>query len=618
MCGILGTVGTGDPQNEDAAIIRRLMRIMWRRGPDDEGLWSDQHCTFGFRRLAVIDPTPSGHQPMLTPDGRYVLVYNGEVYNFVPLRAELEGRGVRFQSNTDTEVVLHALAHWGEDGLRRFNGIFALAFYDTVERRLLLARDPIGVKPLYYLAHRNGALFASQYDQILKHPWSWELPLDPSALQLYLRLGYVPPPRAMLAGTEMLLPGHAVVWTPRGCHAQRSYYSLPEPPVDRLAFDDAVEEAEEVLSRAVHRQLVSDVPLGVFLSGGIDSPLVAALAQEQSTEALDAFTISSEAADMDESATAQEIAQAIAVRHHVRRAGAQSAHDLVARTTDAFGEPFADHSSIPTLLVSEVARERLVVALSGDGGDEIFFGYPRFRKVLQTRSLFGWPQPARIARYAAGRMGALPEVPAGVRFENVGRWYLNSHAYWSTSDLKAGAPSLEALPDDFHLYDSPVMPGADGLADWLRRNEMAGHLQRVLLKVDRASMHHHLEVRVPLLDLDVIEFAMRVAPSACMNSRHDKAVLRSLLARRVPLQITEQPKKGFTVPLAEWLRGPLRDMVNDLLLTRDAHPAGVFDRSHLVRMYEEHLAGADRTLPLWCALALQLWWERHYAKRTCA
>jgi asparagine synthase (glutamine-hydrolysing) len=357
--------------------------------------------------------------------------------------------------------------------------------------------------------------------------------------------------------------------------------------------------------------MVSDVPLGVFLSGGIDSPLIAALAQAQAAQQLDAFTVHGESLELDESADAKMFAEKIGVRHFLRHGDATEVEALVQQNTAAFSEPFADHSSIPTLLVSEVARERLTVALSGDGGDELFFGYPRFRKVLGTHRLFGLPRKARVARYAAGRLGVLGPVPAGVRFDNIGSWYLNSHAYWQASDLAACAPSLSALPKDFELYSAPPSMTVDKQADWLRQNELMGHLQRVLLKVDRASMHHSLEVRVPLLDLEVVEFAMRVAPNACMTDKHDKAILRALLARQVS-SFVDGPKRGFTLPVGEWLRGPLRPLVHDLLLTGDPHPVGLFEKSGLLRMYNDHLSGIDRTLPLWAALSLQLWWGHHY------
>lgn len=593
--------------------MARLTRMMARRGPDDLGAWTDhRHLILGFRRLAVIDLSAAGHQPMVTPDGRYVLVFNGEVYNYRDLRQELAAEGIRFASSTDSEVVLQALATWGDRALVRFNGIFALGFYDVVEERLLLARDPMGVKPLYYLAARQGVVFASQYDQLLNHPLARSLNIDNDALQLFLRLGYIPAPRAMVTQTHMLRPGCRIVFTPRFRGEQEAYFSLPDPPAIRLGQMDAMEEGEGVLTDAVRRQMVSDVPLGVLLSGGVDSPLVAALGQEQVCRQLDAFTIGGEDIELDESARAGAIAAAIGVRHFLRRAVASEVEDLVGHNTAAFGEPFADHSSIPMLLVSEIARERLTVALSGDGGDELFFGYPRFRKVLLTRRMFKLPRLARVARYAAGRAGMLPAVPAGIRFDTFGSWYLNSHAYWTSADLAAAAPALGALPIDFDLYHSPPVRSFNQQADWLRRNEIFGHLQRVLLKVDRASMYHSLEVRVPLLDLEVVRFAMRVSPSACMTQNEDKAVLRALIERRIPQVPSSSPKRGFTLPVAGWLRGPLKGLVHDMLLVPEPQPAGLFKRGELDRMYKEHLCGRDRTLPLWAALSLQLWWHEHY------
>lgn len=612
MCGIVGIVRCNPARRgEDERQIAALTALMVRRGPDDVGTWSndDDDAVFGFRRLSIIDVSAAGHQPMISASGRHVLVYNGELYNFRQLRAELEAKGRRFRSASDTEVVLEALVAWGPAALERFNGMFALAFYDADAKALLLARDPIGIKPLYYLEHQQGVLFASQFDQVMAHPWRGEI--DPDGLQLYLRFGYVPPPWTMIRNARMLQPGHFVMVRAGAASPSRRFFDWPEPAAGE-GWDaaDASDRTSAVLADAVSRQMTSDVPLGVFLSAGVDSPLVAAVAADHSASPLDAFTIGSTDASMDESREAALLANDLRLRHVANVVGELDACELVTQHAQAFGEPFADHSSMPTLLVSQLARERVTVALSGDGGDELFFGYPRFAKVLGVQSLFSVPTALRTARYAAGKLGLLPRVPAGVRFPAVGAWYLDSHSYWHQADLDTVCPDLATLPSDFTLYDAPKTKDADELARWLRRTELEGHLQRILLKVDRASMFHSLEVRVPLLDLDVVSVAFRIPHTASMTEVGGKAVLRALLAEHTNAVALDAPKRGFTVPVGEWLRTSLRPHVEDLLLA-GAEPAGVFDLRGLRRMFDEHCQGRDRTLAIFAALSLQLWWQGH-------
>jgi asparagine synthase (glutamine-hydrolysing) len=617
MCGICGSFSLGGA-SEEGERVESMSALMRRRGPDDDGFWTDgTHATFGFRRLSIIDLSRAGHQPMLSDCGRYALVFNGEVYNFREIRRDLEGRGERFHSATDSEVVLHALMRWGWRALVRFNGMFALGFFDAVEKTLLLARDPMGIKPLYYYTHSGGLIFASQYDQLLHHPACDRTAVDSEALGLYLRLAYMPAPYGVIRGTHQLPAGHYLTVSPRRAPSVHGFYDFPQASEPYLTGSEAVDAIDAALAGAVRRQLVSDVPLGAFLSGGVDSPLVSATARRVSDQPLPAFTIGSNEAAFDETSDAAAYAKALDLQHHVRKFTEHDALDLVDSVVDAYGEPFADYSAFPTMMVSSLARENVKVALSGDGGDELFWGYQRFHKVLSAQPHFSRSRLTRVGRYAASRFLPGRRPPRGILFETIGDWFLDSHSGVRTARLRTIAPELTAIPSDFHLYDREETGDPQELAQWLRRNELLGHLQMVLLKVDRASMYYGLEVRVPLLDLEMVAVAARVDPRECISRGIGKQPLRAALARHVPPGLIPEPKRGFSVPLGRWLRNELRPLVEALLLDRDPYPAGMFNRSALRTYYREHLDGRrDHTRGLWTLVALQLWADRHLAAVT--
>ncbi len=605
MCGLVGVLSHDGAIAEHLDLLPELIALMARRGPDDAGSWTDgSHLALGFRRLAVLDPSPAGHQPMTSADGRHVIVFNGEVYNFADLRRELEAHDIRFCSGTDTEVVLQALITWGPVALERCNGMFALAWYDRLTRTLLLARDPIGIKPLWWLAHPRGLVFGSQLDQLLRHPFCDRSAVRAEVLSLYLRFGYLPPPYGLIAGTAQLEPGRWLRVQPGGAPEIVRYAS---PPVARRPYLSPA-AASDVVAAAVGRQTVSDVPTGAFLSGGVDSPLVAGLMQQAAPDPVPAFTIGSTDPALDESGAASAYARHLGLDHHLRTFSPIDDLRLVDDMAQAFSEPFGDHSALPTMLVSSMAREKVTVALAGDGGDELFFGYPRFAKVLGARPWFRLPRPARALAYGAGKVVPSHRPRRGVLFESIGEWYQDSHSGLRRADLAELCPEAVDVPEDFDLYDLDGAPDGDALAQWLRANELRGHLQMLLTKVDRASMHFGLEVRVPLLDLEVVGIAHRLDPAACMGKRP----LRRQLAGLVPPASIPGPKRGFDVPVGAFLRGALAPRVRALLLERDPWPEGLFSRAGLRRYVEDHLDGtADHTQGLWHLFALQLWADTH-------
>jgi len=611
MCGFVGAVSVEHLEPGDAASIRPLTSLLARRGPDDEGYWHDAHAAFGFRRLAVLDLSPAGHQPMVSPDGRFVLVFNGEVYNFGDLRSELAADGVRFLSHSDTEVVLHALIRWGDDALRRFNGMFALALYDTERRTVLLARDPMGIKPLYWLQHPNGIVFASQYDAVIRHPWCERQRLRADVAALYLQFGYVPSPYGIVEDTGQLSAGSMMTWSPGVRPAVREYAPWPDRPERYLSPQDGAEAAHAALHHAVSRQLVADVPVGTFLSGGIDSPLVTAISRSALDRQIPAFTIGSDSPDFDETDQARPYGEHLDVEHIVRTITEADALALYDDVLDAFGEPFGDYSAFPTMLVSRLARERVTVALSGDGGDELFFGYPRMWRALRWRRLFALPVLARRAVRKA--LTPLPKwrPPELTTLGSLGYMYATMHNEFGGATLGRVAPGLGQPPSDFGLYDLDGVPTADELAQWTRRNEVNGHLEKMLIKVDRASMHESVEVRVPLLDHDLATAAVSIDPFDCIDGTLGKLPLRRELARYVPAGAISQPKRGFGVPLGDWLRGALADRVREQVIEHPVVFADAFDRRVLTEVVDTHSAGNDRTQQLWNLLSLQEWATRH-------
>jgi asparagine synthase (glutamine-hydrolysing) len=616
MCGIAGALSFADASRDQLlASIAPLVARMTRRGPDDEGTWSDGRCVLGFRRLSILDLSPAGHQPMATADGKYMLVFNGELYNFRALRAELEARGRTFRSTGDGEVVLVALAEWGTAALARFEGMFALGFYDVTNRTLLLARDHAGIKPLYYAITREGAVFGSQYDQLLAHPWARDIAIDRGGLGLYLRFGFLPAPHALHAGMHQVDAGAWVRIDADGRLDRGTFFDLPSWQAPSLRGGAALEALDAALAHSVKGHLESDVPVGVLLSGGIDSPLVAAEAVKHHGR-MQAFTIGVDDPAMDESVDARRYASEIGLDLVEERVRAQDVVGLLDDVIAASTEPAADYSMFPMLVVSRLARKHVKVVLSGDGGDELYWGYPsRFSSAVTLARYFGWPRPARFAAIAArrwlGRGHATRDV---IDYPNLGRLYQRKHTLLAEADLAAIFPALPALPPTFRDFAFDGVD-ADRAAQWVRWNEFRIHLARVLAKVDRASMYHSLEVRVPLLDKCVIETAWKTDWRSCLDvgARIGKLPLREALERRVGYQTTA--KKGFTVPMAEWLVGPLRPLVREHLLDRDDF-LGLPMRRAALAAVDRRLCEGDtsKAWGIWLLLSLAMW-DRTYGTR---
>jgi asparagine synthase (glutamine-hydrolysing) len=635
MCGI---VGFRSPDRFDALsnALRAATDTLRHRGPDGEGLFLDVRAGVGLghRRLAVLDLTDAARQPMAAADGALVLTYNGEIYNFRALRTDLAARGHRFRGDGDTEVLLAAWRQWGPDCLDRLIGMFAFAVWDARTRTLFLARDRLGVKPMFY--HRNGKTlaFASEPKALAALPGFSRRP-DPEALPLLLHYGYIPGPRSAFENTFKLPPGHLAVWDGDELRLRR-WWTPPAPvPPRPIPAAEALERLEPLLIRAVSDRMVGDVPVGVLLSGGIDSSLVTALMARDSAIPARTFAIGFESADHDESGHAAAVARHLGTDHTALRVSARDALDAVPRLAEIHDEPLADASTIPVALVSALARTRVTVALSGDGGDELFAGYARYAGTRSAAALGRWvPGPVRRlagrrmaavspARLAAGYGRAAAWLPPPLRVANVGdKWrklalalsadgvesaYRAAVTLWPRREIRAMTGRSPVAGD----FEAGL--GASGeLVGRLMAVDRATYLPDDLLaKVDRASMAAGLEVRVPLLDHRVVEFAATLPAALHYRAGTGKALLRRLLGKYVPPALFERPKMGFAVPVSHWLRKEMAEPLRDYLAPERLRRTGELAPDFVAARVREHLRGErDHGHRLWALLTWQVWRER--------
>lgn len=659
MCGIAGYFRPGGIPAEPAPeILERMTAVLHHRGPDDSGVWIDAEAgiALGHRRLSILDLSPLGHQPMHSACRRYVTVFNGEIYNFRALRADLEALGHAFRGHSDTEVLLGAVSEWGVRGaVERFNGMFAFALWDRQERTLHLLRDRAGEKPLYYIRQGNTVLFASELKALRAHP-AFHGEVDRDALALFLRHGYVPTPYTIYQNVFKLPPA-TILSLPAAQDGWRDavpveYWSARTAAEQGVANPftgterEALDHLDELLLDAVRLRMVADVPLGAFLSGGIDSSLVVALMQAQTTRSVRTFTIGFAEARYNEAKHAAAIADHLGTEHTelyvtsvvARHLGTEHTQlfvtpadtlAVVPRLPAIYDEPFADPSQIPTFLVSELTRRHVTVSLSGDGGDELFGGYRRYRVgPALWRTIQRLPQGARrgLAAVLTGCHQAAWFPDSALR-RWTGKRTLSERAGQAADILRTDSPA--ALCHYLMSYwkrPLDVVPGAreaptpfTDASRWVAFDAMRQMMyldlitylpDDILVKLDRASMAVSLESRVPLLDHRVIEFAWRLPSSLKMRRGRGKWLLRSLLARYLPRTLTDRPKKGFDVPLAAWLRGPLRAWAEDLLDEGRLRREGMLNPGPIRQKWLQHVRGdANWNLDLWTVLMFEGWLE---------
>lgn len=643
MCGLTGFLAVASARSRSTmeTNVARMTKTLVHRGPDDQGSWVDPEAgiAFGFRRLSILDLSPTGHQPMFSSSQRYVLVFNGEVYNFRVLRKELERSSATppFRGTSDTEVVLAALEAWGVDNaLRRFVGMFAIALWDRRDRILHLARDRAGIKPLYWGSAGSSIVFGSELKALVEHP-DFVRRVDRNALALYFRYGCVPAPFAIFEGVEKLRPGEHVT-IKSGERPVVTSFAAPGEMLEKAIAEpfagsecEAINEVERLLTDSINGCMISDVPIGAFLSGGIDSSIVVALMQANSSRPVRTFSIGFHENKYNEAQHAHDIAKYLRTDHTEFYISETDAMDVVPRLPEMYDEPFADSSQIPTYLVSSLARRHVTVALSGDGGDEVFGGYNRHfigQSIYKATRLF----PGLLRRGVASAVMSVPPVkiermtslirpflPRSLRELNLGERLHKSARVLRSESVNDVYRELVSVWDDPSLLvvggEEPVL---DGVADIRVTKDMATHMMfrdyttylpdDNLTKVDRASMYSGLEVRVPLLDHRLVEFTWRLPMSMKVRVGSGKWVLRQVLYRHVPQKMLDRPKMGFGVPIEAWLRKGLRGWAEDLIDPRRLEREGYLRSEPVRRLWSEHQSKKNNHQnAIWCVLMFQAW-----------
>ncbi len=638
MCGIAGFLGPANGLGEPAMadIARAMADRIRHRGPDDAGTWTDPAAgiALAHTRLAIIDLSAAGHQPMHSPCERYVVSYNGEIYNHQDLRRDLIDGGAVFKGHSDTETLVAACTAWGvRRTLERLNGMFVFALWDRRQRVLHLVRDRLGIKPLYWGRQNGRYFFASELKALHAHP-DWTPKLDRGALAAYLRFAYVPTPHSIYQDVHKLAPGGHLLLAPGAPPKIDTYWDCRALARDAaahpLSLDDneAVDAFADLATDAVRRQLLSDVPVGAFLSGGIDSSTVVALMQQVGSGPVRSFSIGSTVADFDEAQHAKRVAAHIGTDHTELYVAPDDALALISKLPDMYDEPFADSSQLLTHMVAAMTRQSVTVALSGDGGDEILAGYNRhiwaangYRHLTKI--------PARMRHAAAGLLGAIPtssldRVAGALPVPQFADKMQKLSTVLHIDDQTALYRRLVSQCDDpGHylfgaqepqglLWDRSVEADFPDFPTRMQFLDTATYLpDDILTKVDRASMAVGLEVRVPLLDHRLVEFAWRLPMSQKIRAGKGKWLLRQLLARHVPSAMTDRPKQGFALPLAQWLRGPLRDWGEAMLSRARLADAGILDVKSVRDLWQIHQSGKrNEQHSLWTLLMFQAWHER--------
>jgi len=627
MCGITGWANlTSHTPPPDGAheLLHAMCERMVHRGPDSEGLFVTNGVALGMRRLAIIDLV-TGEQPAFNEDKSVAVILNGEIYNYRELRDDLEKRGHAFRSASDTEVLPHLYEEYGDDMLRELNGMFAFALWDSRRRRLLIGRDRFGEKPLYWGVFDNALLFASEPKVLLAHP-AVKPALNLQALRYYLSFDYVPAPLSIYEGINKLPAAHKLVLEDGRVDVDR-YWRLSYKTAQPVPSEnEAADHLRELLADAVRMRLVSDVPLGVLLSGGVDSSSVAAFAVRASTEPVKTFSISFAEASFDESAYARGVAKFLGTDHHEERLSANLAANLVSEIGAWMDEPFSDPSLVPTYLLSRFTRKHVTVALGGDGGDEIFAGYPMYAG-LRWGEFYQSLPPTLRARVIEPLVRMLPVKTKNLSFDYKALRFVTGaqydavarHHVWFGSFTPEEQTDL-LTPDALATSDGEIYAQARQLADECDNEDLVTRMQSVdtrlylaediLTKVDRASMAVSLEVRAPFLDPRVAEFAASLPPNYKLRGHKTKYILKKAVHELLPPFVTKRGKKGFGVPVAEWLKLNLRPLARDLLSPERVRRAGVFNPAYITRLQDEHERGiANHRKLLWTLLMFELWHE---------
>ena len=640
MCGFSGFYTPAGFNSDPSELLRTMGNVISHRGPDDSGEWfnGDDGIAFSHRRLAIVDLSPAGHQPMSSASGKYTIAFNGEIYNHIELRKLLkdEVQNIKWRGHSDTETLLFAFEKWGiEATLKKAKGMFAIALWDHETKELTIARDRLGEKPLYYGWQNETLLFGSELSSLKQHP-DFMPDINTEALSLLIRQGYIPAPYSIYSGIDKLMPGTMLVYCAGSKKPEKITYWSVNDVIEKGSNtpfegtkEDLVDALELELGDAVERQMMSDVPLGAFLSGGIDSSTIVALMQSRSSKPVKTFSIGFYEEGYNEAEHAKAVAEHLGTDHTEFYATEGDALAVIPKLAHLYSEPFADSSQIPTFLVSEMAKKHVTVTLSGDGGDELFSGYSRYKKTLDAWNkvslIPSWVRPAIASTIKAVPTSFWDKLPIG---HNIG------------DQLHKGAEALGSESFD-HFYlnylmahsrspETIVINGSDPLflkdrlmGSKLNNNEkmtLIDHLSYlpddILCKVDRAAMGVSLETRVPLLDHTVVEFAAKVPMSLKNFEGQPKWPLKQVLFKYVPKELIERPKKGFGIPLAKWLRGGLKCWAEDLLNDEKIKSQGFFYPEMVSKLWSEHQDGTRNwSYLLWNILMFQAWYEKHHEQR---
>jgi len=639
MCGLTGFwhLNGSHPIKNLAETATKMAETILYRGPDSQGVWTDEEAKLAMahRRLAVIDLSPAGYQPMLSGSGRLVISYNGEIYNSPDIKAACIRDRIAWRGHSDTEVILEACEAIGpQKAVPHFIGMFSFALWDRKDRSLWLVRDRLGIKPMYYGILNGILFFGSQIKTFCEHP-GFQPSIDMEAVCAYTRFGYIPAPLSIWQGIRKLLPGSMVHIRADGSMEEHKYWDLSQVAErgqrSRLSSspEEATDELERLLYDAIGRRMVADVPLGAFLSGGIDSSLVCALMQAQSSKPVKTFTIGFYEEDYNEAAYAKAVAKHLGTEHHELYVRPEEAQSVIPDIPCWYDEPFSDSSQIPTTLVSRLARRHVIVSLSGDGGDELFAGYPRYYDALKIsqaivhlpRSLCRgvasalhllsptrWNDLFRFlpSRFRPARTGhRLHKLAGTMQRSDPHDFYLSIISQWHDPEALVLGGKLPTLPP----WDRARNLHIPNLVERLQYLDTLTYLpDDILVKADRASMSCSLELRVPLLDHRVVEYSWRLAPEIKMRNGIPKWPLKEILSRHIPRELIERRKMGFGVPIDHWLRHSLRDWAEELLSEKRLREAGIFNPDPIRDRWQQHLAGtSDWHYPLWTILMFQAW-----------
>ncbi len=620
MCGIAGFLATGEVR-PGAELLRAMGGTMAHRGPDASGIFlsPDGRAGLAHTRLSILDLSDAGSQPMASADASLVISYNGEVFNYREIREELARKGHAFRGDSDTEVVVAACREWGvAAAVARFVGMFAFALWDGRTRSLHLVRDRLGIKPLYVARAPGLVLFASTLSPLLACP-AFSREVDRDALQYYLEFQYVPAPHAIYRDARKVLPGHILEISADGTETDTTYWDLfdhwGKGEARPRSEGDCAEELAALLESSVRYRMISDVPLGAFLSGGIDSSLTAALMRKAASGPVKTFSIGFAEKGFDESGHARDVARHLGTDHHEKMCTPDEALALVRKIPEAYDEPFADSSAIPTMLVSAFTRQHVTVSLSGDGGDELFCGYPRYSwirqgsRVLRIPGFVRRPLGALLARIPAHRIqrgaeSVMHDDPAELYFHTVGIF-----------ERRRLGDIVPSVADDAHLayFRTFRDPRAGTVVERAMATDIRTYLvDDILAKVDRASMAYSLEARVPLLDHRIVEFAARLPMALKVRGGETKYLLRKILYSHVPRPLLDRPKMGFGIPLSRWLRRELRPLLDEYLGGERVRREGFLRPEGVRRIVAEHLSGRrDHQYRLWTLLVFGMWRERY-------